>query len=253
MTTAKTLVVDQLRVSIHPTAAQASTAAAMEVAETLRKLATRRAVLRVIVASAPSQEEMVTRLLRAPGIDWHRVVVFHMDEYVGLPDNAPQSFARWVRERFAGVNLGGLHLMRPGADPDGEAARYGALITQGPIDLTCFGIGANGHIAFNEPNAAFDQPEAARSVELSHASRRQQVEEGLFDSLSAVPTHAVTLTIPTLLSATSAIGTVLGQHKASAVARTLSGPIGPDCPATSLRLHPDASLHLDAEAAAQLA
>lgn len=241
--------VDRLQVSVYPSPEEASAAAAEDAAAHIRTLLPSQRNVSVMFASAPSQELTLVGLLKSTRIDWQRVVAFHMDEYVGLPVGSERSFAQWIRERLALVNIGLLHLIIPDCDAEAAALSYGRLIVSSGIDLTLFGIGSNGHIAFNEPGADFEDSEVVRVVKLSQESRQQQVDEGLFESLSAVPIQALTVTIPVLLSAKRAIGTVLGRHKANAVERTLRGPIGPSCPATSLRRHPNAALYLDASAA----
>jgi glucosamine-6-phosphate deaminase len=232
---------------------RAGTAAARVAADIIRGAIDTHGSARIVLASAPSQQEMLEALVRDTSIDWSRVHAFHMDEYVGLPQSHPQAFGQWLHERLSVTGLGSFERMRPGADPAVEAARYATLLAQGRIDLTCMGIGVNGHIAFNEPDVArFDDPAAVRVVELDAVSRRQQVDEGLFARLEDVPTQAVTLTVPTLLGANSIVVTVHGRHKAAALKRALTGPIGPACPASALRTHRSVSVHVDAAAASGL-
>lgn len=209
---------------------------------------------RVVFASAPSQETMLARLVDL-GCPWERVVAFHMDEYIGLPSSDPRSFSGWLAarlpiDRFAAFNRidGMAH------DLPAELARYGDLVTAAPIDVTCMGLGVNGHIAFNEPDdTQFDDPRPIREVVLDIVSRRQQVDEDCFASLEDVPTAALTLTVPTLVRAGTVIATVLGTAKAEAARRALTGPVGPHCPGSAIRGHRDAAAYLDADAAALLA
>jgi glucosamine-6-phosphate deaminase len=208
---------------------------------------------RVMLAAAPSQSATLATLAASDGIDWSRVELFHMDEYVGLPASAPQRFATWLTDAFVRHLPGAaFHPIDPG---DGsveaataEAARYQALLGAGPFDLVLLGLGVNGHLAFNDPPADLHDPLAVRVVPLDATSRRQQVDEGHFAAFDDVPTHAITVTIPRLLNAAVLIASVPGAAKRTAVAQTLTEPIGPAHPGTALRTHQDATLYLDAEA-----
>jgi glucosamine-6-phosphate deaminase len=241
--------VDGVRVRVHESDAAAGLAAGAEAAGIISAAIERQGRARVVFASAPSQELFLRALTAEPGLDWTRVRAFHMDEYIGLPDGAPQSFARWLAERIPGR----VEPIVPGADPEAEIGRYTGLLAAGPIDLVCLGIGVNGHIAFNEPGRCrFDDPESVRLTELDERSRVQQVDDGCFADLADVPHAALTLTIPALTAAARLVATVPGPRKADAVTRTLTGPVGPGCPATALRGHPGVTLHLDPASAAGL-
>ncbi|GAA4430728.1 glucosamine-6-phosphate deaminase [Georgenia halophila] len=206
---------------------------------------------RVIFASAPSQEPTIAALRSDVRIDWSRVQAFHMDEYLGLPFDHPQAFGQWLQDRLPTDVT--LRRIDPTADPAAEASRYAQLLSAAPIDVTCLGIGVNGHIAFNEPDVAdFDDPELVRTVELDEVSRTQQVDEGLFAAVADVPTRALTLTVPALVGARSMVATVLGSQKAAAVSCALTGPVTARCPASVLRTHGAASIHLDEGAASLL-
>lgn len=234
-------------------AAGAGDAAATAAAAAIRAAISARGEARVVFASAPSQEEMLAALVSDSSIDWSRVHALHMDEYVGLPDDHPQSFGNWLRVRLSAVELGSFERIRPGEHAAEEAARYAALVASGPIDLTCMGIGVNGHIAFNEPHTSWlDDPELVRVVVLDETSRRQQVDEGLFGTIDDVPTHAVSLTVPALLRSEEIVVTAHGRHKAAAVAAAFNGPVAPACPASALRTHRSVSVHVDKAAASQL-
>ena len=237
--------VDRLDVRVFSDRAATGAAAGAAVAERLRRRQGARPV-RVVFAAAPSQDEMLAALADARGVEWSRIVALQMDEYVGLPSQSPASFGRYLEQHlFASVAPGEVHLLNGNNDPDTEAARYASLLADG-VDVCCMGIGENGHIAFNEPgDADFAEPRAVKPVVLEEASRIQQVHDGCFATMDEVPRHALTLTIPALLAARQIVCTVPGPTKRDAVARTLWGPIGPECPASSLRSHPDAVLFLD--------
>jgi len=241
-------------VAVSPDRTSMGRAAATDAAEAILWAIADFGRARVVFASAPSQREMLSALAARDDLDWSRVEAFHMDEYVGLPATAPQAFGQWLRDHlFAHVTGGHLNVIDPAAPPQAEAERYGALVLSEPLDLVCLGIGENGHLAFNEPHQArLEDDRAARVVELDLKSRQQQVSDGQFGHLDLVPTTAITLTVPTLLSARTIVGTVPGSSKAIAVAAALDGPIGTECPASFLRTHDTVYLHLDQAAAARL-
>jgi len=221
-------------------------AAAADVADALRTGLARKSEMRMIFAAAPSQSDMLEALCRLDGIDWHRVTAFHMDEYLGLPASAPQRFAAWLDAHlFRHLNFGAVHRIAPETDK-GEG--YANLLAAAPIDIVCLGIGVNGHIAFNDPPVAdFNDPLDVKTVELDAICRQQQVDDGSFARLAAVPTHAITLTIPRLLRADRLFCVVPGAQKRQAVHDTLHGPISLGCPASILRTHPACVLYLDPE------
>lgn len=224
--------------------------AASDIADELRRRLKARESVRMIFAAGPSQSEMLAALAAEPGIDWKRVTAFHMDEYLGLPIDAPQRFTRWLGEAiFDKLPFGTVYLIDPGNDPEAAAADYARGLAEAPIDIVCLGIGVNGHLAFNDPPADFNDPAAAKVVHLDETCRRQQVEDGCFASMEDVPRQAITLTIPRLLAADRLYCCVPGARKREAVRRALRDPIGPDCPATALRLHPRCNLYLDWESA----
>jgi glucosamine-6-phosphate deaminase len=212
---------------------------------------------RVIFACAPSQDEFLAALIdrKKTGvtIDWSKVTAFHMDEYVGLPARAPQRFQHYLREHLLDhVPVGRFHGLS--ATPSNAAtacAHYAALLREKPIDLICLGIGENGHIAFNDPPVAdFADAKLVKRVALDATCRQQQVNDGCFSKLRAVPRFAVTLTLPVFRRARRLSVVVPGPRKAAAVRATLHDPITTACPATILRRHPHATLYLDAESAA---
>lgn len=224
-------------------------AAAADVAGRLRALLAAKPLVRMVFAAAPSQAEMLRVLQDAPGIDWQRLHVFNMDEYIGLPTDHPSAFGAWLRRHFFDhVTLGSVQLIEPGASPELTSLRYAGLLAAAPIDIVCLGIGANGHIAFNDPPVAdFADPLDVKVVKLDAACRQQQVDEECFASIDLVPTHAITLTIPRLMAAGQLICTAPGAIKRQAVHDTLHGPVTTACPASILRTHPNCTLYLDKE------
>lgn len=245
--------VDRLHVQRHPDRGALGRAAGREIVAILRETLAAQPCARVVFAAAPSQNETLEVLGAAEGIDWSRVEAFHMDEYVGLPADAPQRFSRYLVDHlFRTVRPGRVHLIGVDAplatlaDAATECGRYAALLAEAPLDLVCLGIGENGHLAFNDPPVAdFHDPLAVKPVALDLACRRQQVNDGCFPDLEAVPSHAVTLTIPTLTAAARLVCAVPGATKREAVGRVLAGEISPACPATILRRHAGCTLHVD--------
>lgn len=246
--------VDRLRVQIDPDRATSGAAAGSAVANALRHALDARARARIVFAAAPSQDALLAALSGADGVDWARVTAFHMDEYLGLPPGAPQLFSTYLHEHILdAVRPGEIALIDGSAEPEREAARYAAALTAEPIDVVCLGIGENGHLAFNDPGVAdFDDPLVMKVVELDETSRQQQVHDGCYAQLADVPRRALTLTVPALLSAGTAVVVVPGPTKARAVHAALTGPIDARCPASALRRHPNAALFLDRDAAGLL-
>lgn len=252
----KTLRVEQLKVEIYATRADLGGASAYDVAARLRQLIAEQGRARVVFAAAPSQNEFLATLGAMSDLDWGKVEAFHMDEYIGLPPNAPQSFARFLRERlFERVKPGRVeYIDGTAADAEAECARYACLLAEHPIDIVCAGIGENGHLAFNDPPVAdFNDPQTVKVVAMDEVCRMQQVHDGAFPTLDAVPKTAITLTIPALMSARWLYCMVPGPTKTVAVRRTVHEPISTACPATIMRRHPNAVLYVDVAAAAQLA
>ncbi len=249
---------DNLKAAVFANRQEMGLAAAMHVTSILEKLQADRDEIRIVVGSAPSQNEFYEHLTASPqsdAIDWSKIVVFHMDEYVGLEALHPQSFRTYQRERFVTkVPLREFHQIRGEAtDPEEECRRLSALLAEKPIDLVCCGIGENGHLAFNDPPVAdFDDPELVKVVALDDVCRQQQVNDGCFPSIDDVPAHAITLTLKVFGEAAKVCCVVPAKTKAEAVAATLRGPISTDCPATLLRNHPNARLFLEPDSSSLL-
>ncbi len=232
-----------------PTRAEMGLAAGADIAAAMRGRLRTQGRLRMIFASAPSQQEMLDALVAEADIDWGRVTAFHMDEYHTLPATAPQRFGPWLkRVLFDRVPIGTVHLMTPEPDAAACIRDYTRLLAEAPIDFVCLGIGVNGHLAFNDPPVAdFSDPADVKIIELDPICRRQQADDGGFRSIEEVPRTALTLTIPRLLRADRLFCVVPGPAKRDAVRRTLNDPIGEACPATALRTHPACTLYGDAD------
>jgi glucosamine-6-phosphate deaminase len=247
--------VDKATVEIYPSKLELGEAAAAEAASILKSAVSTQGRARVIVATGNSQEEVIRALAHAPGVDWPRVEVLHMDEYVGLPSTHPASFRRWVETHLVAlVHPGQVHYLQGDAsDLVEECRRYAGLIRSSPVDLCLLGIGENGHIAFNDPHVAdFNDPLVVKRVDLDRRCRLQQVGEGHFAALDAVPREALTLTCSALMSSERLVCSVPELRKAEAVRDALEGPVSTVCPGSVLRTHPRARIFLDEESAALL-
>jgi len=246
---------DQLDVEIYKTRKEMGKVAAEVIAAKLKDLLTKKDEVRIIFAAAPSQDDMTENLVRISGIDWNRVVAFHMDEYISLPQDAEQRFGNYLKKRvFDLLPFKEVHYIDNGQDdPVSICDDYSKKLNEAPIDIICMGIGENGHIAFNDPPVAdFDDPKLVKIVELDDVCRQQQVNDGCFNSIDEVPKQAITLTVPVFKGAANLFCVVPGVTKAEAIKRTLEGEISTECPATILRKHPSAKLYLDKDSASLL-
>lgn len=233
---------------MHDDMATMAAGAAEEAAACIRQAVADRGTARAMFATGNSQLEFVDAL-RGIDVPWGAVVAFHMDEYVGIGVEHPASFQRWIRQRIPAQVV---HLIDGLTTPEVECNRYAELLAEDALDLCCLGIGENGHLAFNDPPVAdFEDPVDVKVVELDRACRMQQVGEGHFPDVDAVPTHAITVTIPALLRAGLVIACVPERRKAVPVRDALEGPLTTACPASALRTA-NATVHLDHESASLL-
>lgn len=227
-------------------------AAAADIADFLRaKIGIAGRGVRVIFAAADSQRDMLESLIGDERLDWSRMTAFHMDEYIGLAPDAPQRLGNWLKRALIDrVPIGRFHAISPELGTAEAIESYGRLLAEAPIDAVCLGIGVNGHLAFNEPGPATDLDDRhwVKEIGLDPVSRKQQVDEGNFPTVEAMPESAITLTVPCLLSGERVFCVVPGKVKAPAVRRALHDPIGPDCPATALRRHAHCTLYCDQDA-----
>ena len=253
MTTLKEFSLDALTVHVAESRVAMGKRAAADIAREIRACLEKQSDVRMVFAAAPSQSEMLAALREEKEIDWSRITAFHMDEYLDLLPDAPQRFGVWLRHAiFDHKPFSAVHLLEPGDNPAQTAADYAAKLNAARIDIVCCGIGSNGHLAFNDPPADFEDPLTVRIVDLDAQCRQQQVDDGCFASLADVPARALTITVPGLLAGRAIFCTVPGALKKEAVRRTLLGPIDPMCPATALRLHPRCALYLDPDSASEL-
>jgi glucosamine-6-phosphate deaminase len=243
-----------MELKIFKTKAEVGVAAAHATADLIQKAIVARGEANIILATGMSQFEMLAELLTL-GIDWSKVTAFHLDEYIGLPADHPASFRKYLKERFVDhvPTLKAFHYVNgENPDPQAECRRLGALIRPLPIAVACVGIGENGHLAFNDPPADFETEEPYLVVNLDEACRRQQLGEGWFPTLEAVPTQAISMSIRQIMKSRAIVCTVPDLRKAQAVKGTVEGPVTNLVPASIMQRHPHVVLFADEPAASLL-
>jgi len=243
----------KLTVKAYSTKEDMGKAAAILAAEAINKVIAEKGECNVIFAAAPSQDEFLENLISIP-VNFGAVNAFHMDEYIGLPSDAPQGFGNFLKRGiFDKVDFKSVNYIIGNNDPKEECERYSALLKANPVDVVCMGIGENGHIAFNDPHVAFfDDKEVIKVVDLDEKCRNQQVNDGCFSEIGKVPTHALTLTIPTLVSARNIYCMVPRATKAEAVFNTVNGGITEECPSTILKNHDNAIMFIDSDSGSRV-
>ena len=245
---------DKLKVKIFATREEMGENAAADAAACIKRLLAVKNEINMIFAAAPSQNDVLAALVKKD-VEWGRINAFHMDEYIGLPEGAEQSFGSYLKQHIFGlVGFKSVNYINASAkDKDAECERYSKLLEKYPVDIVCLGIGENGHIAFNDPHIArFDDPKRVKIADLDEKCRMQQVHDGCFAKLSDVPEYALTLTIPSLTAAKYMFCVVPTDKKAEAVRTTVEGEIGEYCPATIMRKHGGAILYCDGASASLL-
>jgi glucosamine-6-phosphate deaminase len=243
-----------MNVHIADTPAELGRAAGVKAAALIRSAISEKGIANIILATGTSQFETLQTLTSQPGIDWSKVVLFHLDEYIGLPITSPASFRKYLKERFMDKlpALQAAHLINGEADPVWECKRLGEIIRQHPVDVALVGIGENGHLAFNDPPADFDTEEPYIVVDLDEACRKQQLGEGWFPTLDDVPRQAISMSIHQIMKSTHIICSVPDSRKAVAVKNSLEQAVGNSYPASILQRHPDCRFFLDTASAALL-
>ena len=248
-------IIENLTVRIYESRSAIGAVAAKDVGDKINDLLTYRQFVNIIFAAGPSQNDFLEFLSRRHDVDWSRVNAFHMDEYVDLDRNSPQRFGNFLKDRlFDKVSLHAVYYLEGNAsDLKAECDRYADLLIRNPPDITCMGIGVNTHIAFNDPHVAdFDDPLLVKKIEMDQVCRQQQVDDGCFNSLTEVPSTALTLTVPALMSAEYIYCIVPGSHKAKAIYYTTLGEIQERHPSTILRKHSNAILYLDLDSSSEI-
>ena len=251
----KTIKKDLLTVNVYGSREEMGSASASDIKACIIDLLKEKEEINMIFAAAPSQNEVLRALAYDREIPWERVNAFHMDEYIGLPSDAPQGFGNFLKSHIFGIApfKSVNYIDISATDAEKESERYAELLKQNVIDIVVLGIGENGHIAFNDPPVAdFNDRRAVKPVTLDEVCRQQQVNDGCFAKIDDVPRTAITLTVPTLFGGRYLFCVVPAKTKAVAVRNTLGGEISEACPATILRRHENAVLYLDNESSTLL-
>ena len=246
---------DALQCFVYEDRGKMGKAAARDIIAMIHVMLSQKPVINMMFGAAPSQNEVLAGLREADDVDWTRINCFHMDEYIGIHPEAPQSFGNFLRQRiFDKVPFKTVNYLNGQAENlEEECKRYSELLLRHPVDIVCLGIGENGHIAFNDPDVAnFNDSHLVKVVELDPICRQQQVNEKCFEAFDLVPAKALTLTIPALLKADWMFCIVPFKNKANAVYNTLYGEISEKCPASILRKKENSCLYLDPESAERI-
>jgi glucosamine-6-phosphate deaminase len=242
-----------MRVRVFEDRTSIGNAAAAHAATVMTRAIAARGKARIIGASAASQFEFLDALTATPGIDWKRVELFHLDEYIGLPMTHPASFCKFLQDRLISkTGITNYHLLNGEEDPAEMIRRTSAAISAAPIDVAFVGIGENGHLAFNDPPADFETEEPYIVVNLDEACRKQQVGEGWFPNFDAVPKRAISMSVRQVLKSKEILAVVPGPKKAQAIEACFDGPISPLAPSSILRTHANTTVYLDRESASLL-
>ena len=239
-----------MHIHIYATPEQSGSDAAHLIADRLNEAISKKGSARLVLSTGASQFEMFDVLVTLP-VDWSKVTMFHLDEYVALPESHPASFRKYLKERFVNkVHPKEAIFVNGEGDVHANIAEITHRLREEEVDVGVIGIGENGHIAFNDPPAEFETDAAYKVVDLDDRCKHQQVGEGWFENEDAVPRQAITMTVPQIMSARCIVTVAPHAVKAEAIRNTLAQPVNNMVPATILKTHPDWNLYLDAESAA---
>jgi len=263
MTRERTLSRRTMELNVLPNRQEMGKAAARDAAAAMKRFIKEKGKVKVVFAAAPSQNEFLAHLRKDKSIDWSKVICFHLDDYVDLPRNHPNTFEVFLNEHlFNYVKPWKIYFLKAlKGSPDQIARQYAEAIKRnGGIDISCIGIGENGHIAFCEPGSDLHDPKTIRVIRIDDRSVRQQYRdykdhpspEARYPTLKAVPRRAFTMTVPAILSAKEIYAIVPGSQKADAVKKMWEGPISSACPSSALRMHPCVKIYLDRDSAGKL-
>lgn len=242
----------KMKIEIYNTPYELGVAAAKHAAQLLHKVIEANGTANIILATGTSQFETLNQLV-SEDIDWSKLTMFHLDEYIGLPITHPASFRKYLKERFISkVDLKQVFLINGEANAEQEYKRLSDIIKQHPVDVALVGIGENGHLAFNDPPADFETEEPYIIVELDDVCRRQQMNEGWFNSIDDVPQKAISMSVKQIMKSKNIICSVPDKRKAAAVKNCLKNPVSNLYPASILQTHNNCIVYLDKDAASLL-
>lgn len=244
-----------MSISVFENAAELGKAAGAYAADLLRKAIAEKGSANLIVATGTSQFETLNQLIQEEGIDWSKVTMFHLDEYINLSVSHPASFRNYLKKRFIEKlpPLAASYLINGETDVVEEIKRLDKTIARHPIDVALVGIGENGHLAFNDPPADFDTDAAYLVVDLDQPCRLQQLNEGWFETLEDVPTQAISMSIRQIMKSKHIICSVPDERKAEAVKNSLTQPVSNLFPASILQNHGSCHYYLDQFSASKIA
>ena len=229
-------------------------AAGKYAAALIKEAVEKKGQVNIILATGISQFETLKQLVSEKGIDWSKVVMFHLDEYIGLPESSPASFRKYLKDRFLAKipPLKAIHFINGNSDPASECVRLRNIIKEHPIDVALVGIGENGHLAFNDPPADFDTEEPFIVVDLEDQCRKQQLNEGWFDAIESVPRQAITMSVRHIIKSEQIVCSVPEARKARAVKNCLEQPVSNLYPGSILQTHSNCTYFLDKNSAVSL-
>ncbi len=244
-----------MKVTVAETDKELGQLAGKASAELIRQTIDRKGFANIILATGTSQFETLNQLIVEEDIDWSKVTMFHLDEYIGLPVTHPASFRKYLKERFLEKvpALNNVFLINGETDAEGQIGKLSTAITQHPIDVALVGIGENGHLAFNDPPADFDTEQPYLVVNLDEPCRKQQMNEGWFESLEDVPAQAISMSIKQIMKSAHIVCSVPDERKSEAVKNTLEQEVSNEYPASILQIHPDCQFFFDKNSARLLA
>lgn len=238
-----------MKIVISKTSDDLGRRAAAETAKLINEAIAKNGRARIALSTGASQFDTLKHLVEEK-VDWSKVEMFHLDEYVNMPDTHPASFRKYLKERFVDkTNVGKVNFVD--GTPEGIAALT-KEIQSAPIDVGLIGIGRNSHIAFNDPPADFDTKASYLVVKLDPACRNQQLAEGWFPTIDDVPTEAVSMSVWQIMQCKVIISAVPHAEKAWAVAQTLANELTNKIPATMLKTHDNFQLYVDADSYADV-
>jgi len=242
-----------MEIIIKPNPLELGIAAGKTAADLMRKAIAEKRSANIILATGASQFETLNQLIKED-VDWSKVVMFHLDEYIGLPESSPASFRKYLKDRFLAhvPSLKSVYLVDGETDPETECIRLSKLITENPIDVALVGIGENGHLAFNDPPADFETEMPYLVVNLDEECRQQQLGEGWFKTIDDVPKQAISMSVKQIMKSKQIICSVPDKRKANAVKNCVEQPVSNEYPSSILQLHADCRLYLDTDSAGLL-